>query len=159
MIEDELNVLIQKIEILSWSLDGLWNADSLQVINTRLKDWCCNILWNLDVFGDLSVFVTSSFLSLYSYVYYWFAQFSSNQSRIWNVFPSLLSTWTGYTRIKAVWMEHQLTKDCESEDHVLHYLVTETATWIIRSVHDWLHVVLTYPDLHLLLHFVGTKSC
>lgn len=52
----------------------------------------------------------------------------------------------------------QLTKDRESENHVLHYLFTERAAQILWSLHDGVYVVLAHPDLHLLLHFVGTKN-
>lgn len=54
-------------------------------------------------------------------------------------------------------MDSKLTKDCKSENHVPHYLFTESATRILRSLHDGVYVALAHPHLHLLLHFDGTE--
>lgn len=50
-------------------------------------------------------------------------------------------------------LNQKLTEDCESEDHVLHDFVTQTATYTLSSFHPGLQVALIHPDLHLLLHF------
>lgn len=51
----------------------------------------------------------------------------------------------------------KLTEDSEREDHVFHDFITQTATWTLGSFHSGLQVALVHPDLHLLLHFVGTE--
>lgn len=53
--------------------------------------------------------------------------------------------------------DQKLTEDCESENHVLHDFITQTATCTLRSVHSGLQVALVHPDFHLFLHFVGTE--
>lgn len=53
----------------------------------------------------------------------------------------------------------KLTEDCEGENHVPHDLVAQAAAHAISRVHSGrLQVALVHPDLHLLLHFVGTES-
>lgn len=55
-------------------------------------------------------------------------------------------------------MHQKLTEDCESENHILHDFITQTAACTLRCVHSGLQVALVHPDLHLLLHTVGTES-
>lgn len=52
----------------------------------------------------------------------------------------------------------ELTEDCESEDHVLHDFITQAAAEALRLFHRGLQLPLVHPDLHLLLHFVGTAK-
>ena len=52
--------------------------------------------------------------------------------------------------------ECRRTEDGEGENHVLHDFVTEAAAHALGIFHDGFQVALVHPDLHLLLHHVGT---
>lgn len=52
----------------------------------------------------------------------------------------------------------KLTEDCERKNHILHDFITQTGAHTLGCVHFGLQVALVHPDLHLLLHFVGTES-
>lgn len=55
------------------------------------------------------------------------------------------------------WQDQKRTEDRESENHVVHDFITKSAACALIQVHTGLQVTLIHPDLHLLLHFVGTE--
>lgn len=52
----------------------------------------------------------------------------------------------------------KITENRESKNHILHDFITQSSARTLGCVHFGLQVALVHPDLHLLLHFVGTES-